>query len=118
MEKPKKGLALVSKEIVLKVAKTGGDATLQKYGRDHYIALGRKGGSAVREKYSVDHFKEIGAKGGAAAAAIIGKEGYSAMGRVGGKFRKKKSTGDNGNADTSVTPVSTGNADNRSDGSK
>ena len=42
----------------------GGEATRDKYGPDHFRALGQKGGARTRDEHGAEHFARIGEIGG------------------------------------------------------
>lgn len=50
MDKPK---------TINEVAAMGGKVILEKYGREHFQALGRKGGTSLKSKYGDDYFRRI-----------------------------------------------------------
>ena len=44
----------------------GGTTTKQRYGHEHFVAIGAKGGTLIREKYGKSYFAELGRRGGRA----------------------------------------------------
>ncbi len=65
-------------------AKHGGQATRDKYGPEHYRALGKLAGAAIRERRGSEFFAQIGRKGGQATRDRHGVEHFSRIGAAGG----------------------------------
>lgn len=63
----------------------GGKKLLEKYGREHFAALGHKVGSKLRDERGVEFFRTMAQAGGAATAANHDREHFATLGRAGGK---------------------------------
>ena len=66
----------------------GGRRLLEKYGREHFAALGHKVGTKLREERGVEFFRNMAQAGGQATAATHDHEYYSNLGRQGGEKLK------------------------------
>ncbi len=65
----------------------GGQTTRDRYGNDHYSAIGKKGGRALAQR-GPEFFAGIGKAGGLATKAKHGSEFFSAIGKKGGTTRR------------------------------
>lgn len=66
----------------------GGRRLLEKYGREHFAALGHKVGTKLRDERGVEFFRTMAQAGGAATAATHDHAYYAALGRQGGEKLK------------------------------
>ena len=51
------------------IARKGGMATMKKYGREHYSAIGKRGAEGKIKKYGLEYFANLSAIGVAARKA-------------------------------------------------
>lgn len=96
--KKKRGFGSMDPQLQKEIARKGGAAVAQKYGRDHMAKIGQKGGEAVSR--DPDRMRELGKKGGAKLEAEYGKQYFSEIGRKGGIAKgqaSKKADIDSGN---------------------
>lgn len=75
-------------------AKRGGQAILERYGREFYHHLGPLGGEAMRQKYGHDYYTRIGLLGGVATKEKYGPDHYHQIGKMNKGRRKRKGTAD------------------------
>jgi len=52
---------MVNKHAVLLGVK-GGNATLEKYGKEHFATISKLGTDAIKKKYGKDHYKKMADK--------------------------------------------------------
>lgn len=68
----------------------GGRRLLEKYGREHFAALGHKVGTRLKEERGVEYFRTMAQAGGAATAANHTHAEFSEWGTKGGLKLKEK----------------------------
>lgn len=65
--------------------KRGGQATLTRYGSEHYVEMGRRGALHNRALRDTIYFQSLGTLGGRATLAKYGRDYFAAIGKLGGK---------------------------------
>lgn len=68
---------------VAEAGRRGGRKTLEKYGREHFSAIGKKGGERTRQLYG-DLLKEFGKRGGRPQRPDLGEVSGEGVPRKGG----------------------------------
>lgn len=72
---------------VREAGRLGGEAVLEKYGRDFYATIGEKGGEARKEELGSEGYQQLGRKGGETVRDKYGPSFFAQIGGKGGQAR-------------------------------